>query len=386
MLVFAVIAAVFVVGRYLLPAALGYCAKRQQTDAFAIVLFLAVISAAWVVDQVGISMTLGAFLLGMLLSASDFRYQVEAIVTPFKSTLMGLFFIAVGMSIDVGALVQDWATLLVHVPVVLAIKAAVLIGLVLAFGLGLATAIRTGFYLSQVGEFAFVLLGAAAAAGLVGGDGHTLALLVVAISMVLTPLLVKAGAWLADRRKAPPAGDEAAEPPDLDRHVVIIGYDEVGQLLDLMLQKANVPHFAVERDIAIVRQAKAAGRAVYYGEMASPTVQQTANLGKAAAVYLTSQDTEHAKALALTLRSLYPHLPIYVRVRTLADQADLSARGIKHAGTGYIESTLVGGGMLLKDLGQSEEEVDDLVRGFQRDDYALIRNAYAEVVPQEAKS
>ena len=385
-LVFAVIAAVFVVGRYLLPAALGYCAKQRQTDAFAIVLFLAVISAAWAVDQVGISMTLGAFLLGMLLSASDFRYQVEAIVTPFKSTLMGLFFIAVGMSIDVGALVQDWAALLVHVPVVLAIKAAVLIGLVLAFGLGLATAIRTGFYLSQVGEFAFVLLGAAAAAGLVGGDGHTLALLVVAISMVLTPLLVKAGAWLAGRRQALPAGDDASEPPDLQRHVVIIGYDEVGQLLDLMLQQANVPHFAVERDIAIVRRAKAAGRAVHFGDMASPTVQRTANLGKAAAVYLTSQDTEHAKALAFTLRSLYPLLPIYVRVRTLADQVELSAMGIKHAGTGYIESTLVRGGMLLKDLGQSEEVVDDLVRGFQRDGYAFIRNAYAEVMPQEAKS
>lgn len=123
-LVIAVIAAIFVVGRYLLPAALGYCAKQRQIDAFTIILFLTVIGAAWAVDQVGISMTLGAFLLGMLLSASDFRYQVEAIVTPFKSTLMGLFFIAVGMSIDVGALLQDWAALLAHVPVVLAIKAA----------------------------------------------------------------------------------------------------------------------------------------------------------------------------------------------------------------------------------------------------------------------
>ena len=86
------------------------------------------------------------------------------------------------------------------------------------------------------------------------------------------------------------------------------------------------------------------------------------------------------------MRSLYPLLPIYVRVRTLADQVELSAMGIKHAGTGYIESTLVRGGMLLKDLGQSEEVVDDLVRGFQRDGYAFIRNAYAEVMPQEAKS
>jgi glutathione-regulated potassium-efflux system protein KefB len=384
-LVLAVIAGILLVGRYLLPAALGYCAKQRQMDAFAVVLFLAVITAAWAVDQVGISMTLGAFLLGMLLSASDFRYQIEAIVTPFKSTLMGLFFIAVGMSIDVGALVQDWAALLVHVPVVLAIKAAVLIGLVLAFGLGRAAAIRTGFYLSQVGEFAFVLLGAAAVAGLVSGDGQTLAMLVVAVSMILTPLMVKAGARLAERHQAPPAGDDASGPPDLDRHVVIIGYDEVGQLLGLMLQKADVPHFAVERDIGIVRQARAAGRAVYFGDMSSPTAQQSAGLGRAAAVYVTSRDTEHAKALAVTLHRLYPELNVYVRVQTLADQAELVAKGIKHAGTGYIESALARGSMLLKDLGRSEDEVDDLVRDFQQDDYALIRNSYAEVVPEEPK-
>lgn len=381
-LVLAVIAGIFVVGRWVLPAALGYCASRRQMDAFAVVLFLAVAAAAWAVDQVGISMTLGAFLLGMLLSASDFRYQIEAIVAPFKSTLMGLFFIAVGMSIDIGALAQDWAALLVHVPVVLAIKIAVLIALVLAFGMGRAAAIRTGFYLSQVGEFAFVLLGAAAVSGLLSADGHTLAMLVVAVSMILTPMMLKAGDRLAGRRTAASVGEDAEPPPDFERHVVIVGYDEVGQLLDLMLQRASIPHLAVERDINIVRQAQAAGRAVYFGDMVSPTVQETANLGKAAAVYVTSQDTDHAKALAITLRRFYPRLGVYVRVRTLADQAELSAQGIKHAGTGYIESTLVRGSMLLKDLGRSEDEVDDLVRAFQQDDYALIRDAYARVGPR----
>ena len=112
-------------------------------DAFVVILFLSVITAAWAVDYVGISMTLGAFLLGMLLSGSDFRYQIEANVAPFKQTLMGLFFIAVGMSIDVGALMRDWSALLVHLSVVLTIKVAVLVGLVLAFGIARSVAIRT---------------------------------------------------------------------------------------------------------------------------------------------------------------------------------------------------------------------------------------------------
>lgn len=377
-LVVGVIAGILFVGRWLLPAALGYCASRRQMDAFGLVLFLAVIFAAWSVEQAGISMTLGAFLLGMLLSASDFRYQIEATAAPFKQNLMGLFFIAVGMSIDVGALLHDWDALLVHVPVVLLLKGAVLIGLALAFGIGRSAAIRAGFYLSQVGEFAFVLLGAAAVAGLLSSDGHTLAMLVVAISMIATPLMVKAGAAVADRLGAAPASADPELSADLDRHVVIIGYDEVGHLIDLMLERANIPHVAFARDFAMVQRARRAGHNVHFGDMYSPATQEAAGLGKAVAVFVTSRDSDAAKALALTLHRLYPQLDVHVRVGTLADQAALVAKGIKHAGTGYIESTLTRGGMLLKDLGVSEEDVSELVSALRDDDYALIRAAYAE--------
>lgn len=372
-LVAGVIAGIFVVGRYLLPAVLGYCAARRQRNAFGLVLFLAIITAAWAIDQAGISMTLGAFLLGMLLSASDFRYQIEATVAPFKQTLMGLFFIAVGMSIDVGALAQDWQALLVHVPVVLAIKAVVLIGLVLAFGSGRSAAIRTGFYLSQVGEFAFVLLGAAAVAGLLSADGHTLAMLVVAVSMIATPLLVKAGDRLAGRFGAAPAGAEAEPGAELNRHVVVVGFEEVGQLICLMLEKANIPYVAVDQDINVVRKGRQLGNKVYFGDMQDTTAQEAAGLSRAAAVYVTSWDVSRAKALAITLHQFYPQLDVYVRVRTLHDQDELAAKGIKHAGTGYIESTLVRGGMLLKGLGVPENDVSELVRAFQSDDYALVR-------------
>jgi glutathione-regulated potassium-efflux system ancillary protein KefC len=381
-IVVGVIAGILVIGRWLLPAALGYCASRRQMDVFGLVLFLAVLFAAWAVEQAGISMTLGAFLLGMLLSASDLRYQIEATVAPFKQTLMGLFFIAVGMSIDVGALLVDWDTLLIQVPILLVLKLTVLGGLALAFGIGRSAAIRTGFYLSQVGEFAFVLLGAATVAGLLGGDGHTLAMLVVAVSMIATPLMVKAGAALAGRLGAAPVPATApanSEPSaDLKRHVVIVGYDEVGQLMDLMLERANIPHVAVERDIAVVQVAKRAGREVYFGDLYSPSTQEAAGLGKAAAVFVTSHDSEAAKALALTLHRLYPRLDVYVRVRTIADQDALVAKGIKHAGTGYIESTLARGGMLLQDLGIPEADVGELLSTLRHDDYALIRAAYAE--------
>jgi len=377
-LVVGVIAGILVVGRWLLPAALGYCASRRQMAAFSLMLFLAVLLAAWSVDRAGISMTLGAFLLGMLLSASDLRYQIEATVAPFKQTLMGLFFIAVGMSIDVGAVVRDWEALLVHVPVVLVLKAVVLVALVLAFGIGRAAAIRTGFYLSQVGEFAFVLLGAASVAGLLDSGAHTLAMLVVAVSMIATPLMVKAGAAVADRLGVAHRRADTELSADLDRHVVIIGYDEVGRLINLMLERANIPHVAVERDLAIVQRARRAGRRVYFGDLYSSTAQEAAGLGKAAAVFVTSRDSDAAKALAVTLHRLYPNLDVYVRVRTLGDQEELVAKGIKHAGTGYIESTLTLGGGLLKDLGVAETDVSELVGALREDGYAPIRAAYAQ--------
>jgi glutathione-regulated potassium-efflux system protein KefB len=268
--------------------------------------------------------------------------------------------------------------LLVHVPAVLMIKGAVLIALALAFGIGRAAAIRTGFYLSQVGEFAFVLVGAASVAGLLSSDGQTLALLVVAVSMIATPLMVKAGAAVADRLGAAPSRAGAELSADLDRHVVIIGYDEVGHLIELMLERANIPHVAVERDISVVQRARRAGRRVYFGNLYSSTSQEAAGLGRATAVFVTSHDSQEAKALAVTLHRLYPHLDVYVRVRTLADQDELVAKGIKHAATGYIESTLTRGGVLLKDLGISETDVNELVDALRKDDYAPIRAAYSD--------
>jgi glutathione-regulated potassium-efflux system protein KefB len=321
-------------------------------------------------------MTLGAFIMGMLLSASDYRYQIEAIVAPFKGTLMGLFFIAVGMSIDVDALLHDWPGLLVHVPVVLLLKAAVMIALVLAFGISRSAAVRAGFYLSQAGEFSFVLFGAAAVAGLLNDHGHTLALLVVAVSMILTPLMVKVGDQVAGRLRAEQPGTEAAPAADLKRHVVVIGYDQVGQLICLMLDKAKIPYVAFDLDINLVRQGKQSGRSVHYGNMYSTVTQQAAGLEKATAAYVTTTEPGWAEGLAVTLQRLYPSLNIYVRVRTLKEQDKLVSRGIKKAGTGYIESTLVRGAMLLKDLGMPESDVNELVKAFQNDNYALVRAEY----------
>ena len=296
------IGGIFVIGRYLLPAALSYTAKRRHMEAFGIVVILSVVAAAWVAEHAGLSMTLGAFLIGMLLAASDYRYQVEASIAPFKDTLMGLFFIAVGMSIDVGALLSEGPTLITHVPAILILKVVVLIGLTLAFGIGREVAIRSGFLMSQFGEFAFVLFGAAAVAGVLSAHQLTLGMLAVALSMILTPLMVKVGGELAVRLGAVSVVEEAEPPADLDRHVVVIGYEEVGQLICHMLERANVPYVAFDRNFSRVREGKQRGRNVHFGDINSPVTQQVAGLGRAKAAYVTLWDMRQAKAVAVTLK------------------------------------------------------------------------------------
>jgi hypothetical protein len=266
------------------------------------------------------------------------------------------------------------------VPVVLFLKVVVLTALVLSFGISRSAAVRSGFYLSQAGEFAFVLFGAAALAGLLSTEGHTLALLVVAVSMILTPLMVKAGDRLAGRLRDVPAETAAAPAADLERHVVVIGFDQVGQLISMMLNKANIPYVAFDQDIDLVRQGKQSGYDVHFGNMYSTVTQQAAGLGKASAAFVSIRESERAEGLALTLQRLYPSLNLYVHVRSLREQDRLVLKGINKAATGYIESTLIRGAMLLKDLGMSEVDASELIKAFKNDNYALVRAGYAERV------
>ncbi|MBM9512453.1 cation:proton antiporter domain-containing protein [Desulfogranum marinum] len=367
-----VIAVILLSGHYLLPRVLGYCAKHRQINAFAMVLFLAVIIAAWMVDYAGISITLGAFLLGMLLSASDFRYQIEATVAPFKETLMSLFFVTVGMSIDVNSLINNWSTLLVHVPIIVGFKCMVISVIALAFGIKRAPAIRTGFYLSQVGEFSFVLFAAAAGTELLSSEGHTLAMLVIAVSMILTPIMVKTGNKIADLFLAKLQTLVEGPAEGLERHVVVIGFDEVSQLIAKMLEKANIPYVVFDKDFAVVQQGKASGYNVHFGDMNSFETQSVAGFSKANAAFVNASSRSKTKALAISLHRLYPELSIYARVQTLADQSYLVNNGITHARTSYIESTMVVGGILLKNLGVKEESVNELVTFFRNNDYELV--------------
>lgn len=380
-----VLAGIFLLGRYALPAGLGWAARTRNNDAFGIILFVGVVAASWAVDQAGISMTLGAFLLGMLLSASDYRYQVAALIAPFQGTLMGLFFIAVGMQIDLSAMVADWPRLLALVVAVLAIKILVIVALCRLFRVDGQTSVRSGFYLCQVGEFAFVLFAASHAAGLLSKTGAALGFLTISIGMILTPLMVKLGDRLARGLRHGGALPQGQFADEMHNHLVLVGAGEVGFVISLMAEKAGIPYVAFDNNFDAVQRARRAGFKVFLGDIRSAAVRGAAGLGRARAVFVSPTDASQVRALALSLKEQYPNLGIFGRVDTVAEQEYLRSRGIAHVGTVYIESTLFRGEELLKEMGVTDDAAQTVVAELRKDDYQLVKArvdpSYREAAP-----
>ncbi len=377
--VVAMLAAVYVIGRYFLPFVLNIIVRQQNKDALTTVAVLAVLGAGWAMDEVGLSSALGAFMMGMLLSGSRYRFLLEAQLEPFKGLLLGLFFISVGMSIDVGLLLQDWTKALQIVIVIMAIKVAVLFGLCLAFGISRAAAIKIAFMLGQSGEFGFVLFGAAATAGLLESQVFAFALLLVSVSMAATPLLVKLGELLVQRfgeeKRAVPASQESK--PSVAGRVLVAGYAEMGRVVCTMLETAQVPYRAIDSDQGRVAQGEKEGRPVTLGDVSDGDLLAAVGLGEASALVLTIRDLHTAKKIVSFVGSVYPTLPVIVRVGTLAnwDQEELSAATVLVSMR--LEASLNLGETVLRTIGTADEEVDRVHEVMRESDYALVRKPVA---------
>jgi glutathione-regulated potassium-efflux system protein KefB len=368
---------VFVLGRYLLPRLMSWTIKKRSKETFGILLFLSVLAAAWVSDLAGLSMTLGAFMLGILLSVSDYRYLIEDFVEHFRTILMGLFFIAVGMSIDIRALFEIWTQIILVVVAVMAIKTIVLVALCRILAKDWATSIRTGFALCQAGELAFILFSESAGVGLISEKGLTIGYLVISVTMILTPVMLKLGERLASRLDRKDSIEPGRPVEELDDHLVIVGANDVGSIAALMAQHAEIPYIALDDDVETVRSAKHAGLNVIFGDIRMDTVQRAASLGRARAVFLSTTDKETLRSVGMTLRSIYPELNIHAQVSTLKDAADLHLKGIRSASAIFVESTLSLGKEMVMEFGMPEEEADTLVKEMQANDYTLIRQVLA---------
>jgi glutathione-regulated potassium-efflux system ancillary protein KefC/glutathione-regulated potassium-efflux system protein KefB len=373
----AIIFGLIVGGRYLLRPVLKIAARTQLPEIFTATALLVVIGAALLMTAAGMSMVLGAFIAGMLLADSEYRHELEADIAPFKGLLLGLFFIAVGMSVNLGLLIQQPGTIMLIVACLMAAKAAVLFPLARLFGIcDTKGATSLAAVLSQGGEFAFVLFAIVARHQILATDVIEQLILAVAVSMLLTPLVYLLNQYFVSRL-------EVIEEPEYDQmedqqHAVIIaGFGRFGQIVGRLLTIVGRQFTALEIDMTQVDVVRKYGNVVHYGDASKVDLLRAAGADHARLFVLAIDDIEASVKTARTVTRHFPNLTIVARARNRRHEYHLMDLGIKHIFRETFLSSLAMSEQVLVGLGFEEEEVDRLMTTFRDKDEQLIREQHA---------
>jgi glutathione-regulated potassium-efflux system protein KefB len=363
-------------GLWVVPFALEWLARHDNREAFLLVVLLAVFLAAWAMHQAGLSMALGAFVMGMLLSGSRYNMQIRAHIEPYKGLLMSLFFVAVGMSIDLGELAAQPFQFLKHTAVLIGVKLAVLFPLALAFGYSRGNSVRMTFYLAQAGEFGFVLFGSALVLEVIDGATFVMAVGVISLSMLFTPLMVRFGNGLACRmeehcRKPQAAPDNLLVTPE--QGVLIGGYGRVGHTVATLLQASGIPFLVFDTSPERVEEGRAYGHPVLYGDISDPELLAAAHVERSTLVVLTIDHPATALHVVSHLRNTYPRVPIIARARDLVARSQLIDAGATQAFPEALEASLRLGAEALQMVGAPADNVDLLLQGVRERGYELVR-------------
>jgi glutathione-regulated potassium-efflux system protein KefB len=365
---------VIVVGRFLLSRLYRFVAATGVREAMTASALLTVVGVALVMEAAGLSAALGAFIAGALLADSEYRHQIEADIAPFEGLLLAVFFIAVGMSIDLGVLVSEPGTLFAIVLGLVLIKAMILYLLGRWWGLDNVAARRLGLVISQGGEFAFVLFGAGAFEGVI--DQHTASLLTLAVtfSMGATPLLLLIDDAIA--RALKPEPPEYEIPPGGDRHIIIAGFGRFGQIVARVLRARQIPFTALDSSVEQVDFVKRFGAQIYYGDAGRLDILRAAGADKARAFVLAIDNVESSLRVAEMVRRHFPDLPIYARARDRTHVHKLMDLGVTIIERETFLAALELTKELLRGLGLRESEVRRLTETFKRLDEKRLYEDY----------
>jgi glutathione-regulated potassium-efflux system protein KefB len=373
--VVAALVGVYVLGRFMLPRALTLTARTLGPGGFAVTVLAAVFFAGWWMEAVGISMALGAFMIGILLSTTVYADQVKAAVTPAKQLLLAIFFIAIGMAIDLKQLVELKADLLLYLPALLSIKFVVLFLLARAFGLTLRPAILTGLLMMPFDEIAYVILASANASGLLSPREYTIGLSVISLSFVVSPLLINLGYKLSERlRHARPAGAPQEPFVPTDESVVVAGYGYVGRTICTMLEQARIRYVAFELDPDWLAMAKKWKHEVRYGDVADPAILQAIAGTRPRLVIATNGSNDGTRRMIHQLRQFYAHVPVITAVPYLAQRDEFRQAGISEVVALAPEGVVSFGRRVLDRLGVKTSQREAIVHELVADDYAALRN------------
>jgi len=358
-------------------------ARRRSNELFVLNVILITLVAAFMTAAAGLSLVLGAFLAGMLISETEYRFQVEQDIKPFRDVLLGLFFVTVGMLLDPRLVVAQFWLVLAFLAVLLLGKFALIAALSRAFGGNTGTALRVGLALGQGGEFGFVLLALAGIAGIAPRELLQPLLAAMILSMLATPFVIAASDTIVLRLsrsewmlRSLELHRVAVQSLEAERHVIIIGYGRNGQRLARLLDAEGVRYIALDLDPERVREAVAGGDTVVFADGLRPEALSAAGISRAAAVVLTFADAAAAKRVLAHLHELHPAVPVIVRARDEADIEPLTAAGASEVVPEAFESGLMLASHTLVWVGVPLSRVMRRVSQVRAERYGLLRGLF----------
>ncbi len=379
----AVLAVILFAGQAPMRAWFHIVARQKSSELFMLNLLLVTLGLAALTELAGLSLALGAFLAGMLIAETEYRYQVEEDIKPFRDVLLGLFFVTVGMFLDLREVVAHWSLVLVLLVVPVLAKLVLVVALSRLFRAPLGTALRTGFYLAQAGEFALVMLALVAENRLLARPLVQAVLAAIVLSMLAAPLVIHfvepvvrkltANDWLA---RAAQITRIAATTMARQDHVIICGYGRSGQNLSRLLEAEDIPFIALDSDPERVREATGEGNSVVYGDAGRKDTLSAAGLSKARAIVITFADTAVALKILHHAHQSRPELPVVVRTLDDAELDRLLTAGAAEVVPEVLEGSLMLATHSLLLLGVPLNRVLRRIRAIREERYSLFRGFF----------
>ena len=354
------VAVLVLAGRYVLNPLFDIIARTGAKEAMIAAALFVVMGAAVLMQYAGLSMAMGAFIAGVMLAESNYRHELEADIEPFRGILLGLFFIAVGLAVDLNVVIENVWVILAVVPVAMAVKGAILYGVARLFGSDHPESSRVAGLLPQHGEFGFVMFSAAAAQGLLDTQQSSLLIACVTLSMALTPLTLRLGEMLAGR-----GGDEEEQmDEDFDGaggDVLMVGFSRMGQITAQALLAAGAKVTVLDSSADRIRQAENFKFRIYFGDGTRKNVLESAGIEKAKLVAVMTRDPRTTNEVVELVRAEFPHVKLYVRAYDRGHALQLMEEGCTWQIRETFESALVMGAALLEGLGYDETEAEAIV-------------------------
>lgn len=364
-----------IIGRIFLRPFFSLIGSAKKDEVYVTTALFIVLGAAWVTSQRGLSTAMGAFLAGLLIAETEYRNKIEDSIMPFQGIFLALFFITVGMSIDIGFIIKNFKKILLLSGVLLAVKTIVIIVLSKIFRFSWGASVHSGLILAQGSEFAFILFSIAAKLNIIPYNTAQLLLMVVACTMAITPILAIIGAKIEDglgNMEETDSQQEFRGVSDLTSHVIIAGFGRVGRMVAYMLSQEQIDYIAIDSNVALVKKARSQGYQIYHGDMASDSTLKAVGASRAAAVVLSMSDRTSLRKATRLIAKEFKHLNIIARVEDYKQGFKMKKLGATSTVATTIETGLQLGGAILRALNVPEYDLTVIKDKVRKDDYLLV--------------